>query len=558
MKKIYALMLAAAASSALSVGAQTQITDGDFEGEWVTCYPWDGDPQQTTKSVGTTPEGWCIANVLGLRSSTFGKVSYTSSKEVGLKAEGYNGSASAVKLLNQDLTIQVIPGYMAIGTTWNTSKMSLFSPVSGTKDGGSFGGAAFTGKPDAMTFAYKNAASSSNQSTALAYLWAGTFKQADVPIYVASSPATQEMTDRDRNILGIETETGGDVTEKGTLVAVINQRLDNAGDWTVATLDFEYKSDVAPEKINIAFAAGDYFSFSPVKDEEVTIDNVKLLYYHTLKGVTVEGAALDGFAADKYDYTLPADADFDNVECVALSPRATVAKSVEGNKLTVKVTNQGGEDAEGLTEHTYTFTKEESEDPTPAEKQIKTETLFPGTLDVSMSGNEIATGEAATVHMIEYTDGTTSVVLPDFEFSGLEIGTINVPVTVTAGADGATDYEGSVKGMKLAYSEEYQMYAIIADVDAKGTQTQDGKLTMTIDVNWDTEATDPSSEAGIVPIQVTFNGKKDSAAIKAIATDGVEAKAEYYNLQGVRVNGEMTPGVYVRIQSGKAVKLVVK
>lgn len=564
MKKIYAMMLAAVAGSALTLSAQTQITNGDFEGEWKTCYPWDGDPQQTTKNVGTTPEGWCIANVLGLRNETnlFGKVtvSYLMSKEVGSKVDGYDGSSAAVKLVNQNVVGQIIPGYMAIGTTWNTSKMSGFSPDASTKDGGSFGGASFTGKPDAMTFVYKNAAETTNQSTAVAYLWAGTFKQADVPVYVsASSPATQEMTDRDRNILNITPQMGGEVTEKGTLVAVINQRLDNAGDWTVATLDFDYKSDVNPEKINIAFAAGDYFSFSPVDKDEVTIDNVKLLYYHTLKGVNVDGTALDDFAADKYDYTIPATADFDNVECLALSPRATVEKSVDGDKLTVKVTNQGGEDADGLTEHTYTFTKEAADDPTP-DKQIKNESVFPGTLHVYsefLGGDLTPDGEGASVHIVEYTDGTVAVVLPDFTFSGLKVGTINVPVTVTDGANGDTDYEGSVKGMKLAYDEKSDTYSIIADVDAKGSETAAGKLTMTIDVNWDTAATEPDAGMGIIPIQVTFIGEKEGASIEAVAADGAP-EAVYFNLQGIRVNGDLAPGIYIRRQGNAAAKVLVK
>lgn len=549
MKKIYAMMLAAVAGTALTLSAQTQITNGDFEGEWKKCYPWDGDPQQTTKDVGTTPEGWCIANVLGLRTETnlFGKVtvSYLMSKEVGSKVDGFDGSSAAVKLVNQNAVGQIIPGYMAIGTTWNTSKMNSFSPDASTKDGGSFGGASFTGKPDAMTFVYKNAAESTNQSTAVAYLWAGTFKQLAVPVTVGTDPTTQDMTDRDRNILGITPQTGGEVTEKGTLVAVINQRLDNAGDWTVATLDFDYKSDIAPEKINIAFAAGDYFSFSPVDKDEVTIDNVKLLYYHTLKGVNVDGAALEDFAADKYDYTLPATADFDNVECLALSPRATVEKTVDGDKLTVKVTNQGGEDADGLTEHTYTFTKEAADDPTP-DKQIKNESVFPGTLDVMIGDYELGSDEPAEVHIYEYTDGTFAMVLPDFNFSGINVGTINVPVTVTKGTDGATDYEGSVKGMKLAYDENSDNYTIIADVDAKGTETPAGKLSMNINVNW--EGND---------IVVTFIGEKKGASIEAVAADGA-TEAVYFNLQGIRVNGDLAPGIYIRRQGNAAAKVLVK
>lgn len=550
MKKIYAMMLAAVAGSALTLSAQTQITNGDFEGEWNTCYPWAGDPQQTKISSGTTPEGWNVANVIGT-SSGMGKT------QVGAQVEGYDGSASAVKLTNTKAIVgdNIIPGYMSIGTTWNTAVTVISTPKPETKDGGTFGGCAFTARPDAMSFAYKNASGSTNQSTALAYLWAGTFFQENVPVNVAlvfSQTATPSltkvtMTDRDRNILDITPQTGGEVTEKGTLVAVINQRLDNAGDWTVATLDFDYKSDVTPEKINISFAAGDYFSSTPVAGDEVTIDNVKLLYYHTLKGVNVDGAALEDFAADTYDYTLPATADFDNVECLALSPRATVEKTVDGDKLTVKVTNQGGEDADGLTEHTYTFTKEPAEDPTP-EKVVKNESVFPGKLDVEMLGGKVVDQGDAEVHIIEYTDGTYQLELPDFKIDLMgdgnpqSLGDIIVPdVTATTEANGDIDYAGKVDGMSLAEGE------IIADVDAKGTETPGGKLSMNINVKW----------SGI-DIIVTFIGEKEGAAIEAVAADGAAAEAVYYSIQGIRVNGELTPGIYIRRQGNAAAKVLVK
>ena len=39
---------------------------------------------------------------------------------------------------------------------------------------------------------------------------------------------------------------------------------------------------------------------------------------------------------------------------------------------------------------------------------------------------------------------------------------------------------------------------------------------------------------------------------------GEEAPAEYYNLQGVRMDGELTPGLYIRRQGNKATKVIVK
>lgn len=61
--------------------------------------------------------------------------------------------------------------------------------------------------------------------------------------------------------------------------------------------------------------------------------------------------------------------------------------------------------------------------------------------------------------------------------------------------------------------------------------------------------------------------EKDGNLIMAVAEqsavneiEGVDENApvEYYNLQGMKVNGELTPGIYVRRQGGKTVKVLVK
>lgn len=82
----------------------------------------------------------------------------------------------------------------------------------------------------------------------------------------------------------------------------------------------------------------------------------------------------------------------------------------------------------------------------------------------------------------------------------------------------------------------------------------------------------------------TVDDEKLQITVKAVNADGVEsaeraldpianpggvsgitdielgegAAAEYYNLQGVRMNGELAPGLYIRRQGGKATKVVVK
>ncbi len=66
-----------------------------------------------------------------------------------------------------------------------------------------------------------------------------------------------------------------------------------------------------------------------------------------------------------------------------------------------------------------------------------------------------------------------------------------------------------------------------------------------------------------VPILVKFNGEgkpgKGTSGVASIDADNEEAVAEYYNLQGVRMNaGNLTPGLYI-VRKGTVVsKIIVK
>ena len=61
-------------------------------------------------------------------------------------------------------------------------------------------------------------------------------------------------------------------------------------------IPFTYQStNTKPEKINIIFAANDYFSTRDaiVKDDQLVVDDVRLIYYNTLKSLSYEGANLN-------------------------------------------------------------------------------------------------------------------------------------------------------------------------------------------------------------------------------------------------------------------------
>ncbi|MCM1348996.1 MAG: calycin-like domain-containing protein [Firmicutes bacterium] len=525
MKKIY-LSLSALALLSGSAMAQ-QLPNAGFEGAWNSCSPWTGGE---TKAIGTTPESWTISHVAGYKLLF---LVWMGATQVGEKTTG-NGSESAVLLKNSPNSIiktQTVPGYITLGTPWNTANTS-----GDDKDGGSWGGIDFTYRPDALSFDYirTQASGSTEQATVVAYSWKGTWTQASVPASIGGDPNMVDMTNRDRNILGIETAKGGDVThsDDAALISKINYALnDNNTDWKNLVIDFEYSSTATPTSLNVIFGAGNYFSTEPEVNNALTIDNVKLVYYSRLSGITVNGTAVEGFASDTYSYnvdaTLPeANAIVATVLGNSGTAKATVAVDQASNTATITVANAQGADLDGKTSHVYTLTFKAAATAEPSGATVK----YPGTLDVSMLGSDIAVGQEAEVNITPYSDGTYTLVLPNFSLALIEgeapaqLGDIVVPGVKVEGSN-PINYSGSVKNFSLLGGE------IIADIDLTGTEDANGKIDLDINVMW-----------GQIPIAVKFNGQKEASTgsditYRRIYTDN---SSRYYSEISYKVGDETT------------------
>ena len=316
----------------------------DFSGDWETCIPWDS--KGNTESSGTQPKGWHISNV----QTALGAV------VAGAKAEGSNGTTVAVKLTNQEKAGQMIPAYMSLGTPWATAE------TKGTKvrnaDGGVFGGLDFTYRPDAISFDYQRDNSKKKENaTAIAYLWKGTWTQTNVPgntavgVFSYGTATKVTMTNRDRNVLGNETSaTLGDKpavpSKDAKLIAKLEQPISEStnGTWKSMTIPFTYNDKTAvPEYINVIFAANDYFGDRNgiVAGNSLTIDNVKLVYYHALNSLTYNGTPVANFDEGTTEYTLNGKLaeDFDKVKFTVKGVGATydVAKDEANNVATITV-----------------------------------------------------------------------------------------------------------------------------------------------------------------------------------------------------------------------------
>ena len=542
MKKIYPLLLTFAAGSIFSLSAQ-QLPNNGFENEWSNCTPWTS--KNNTASQGTTPAPWNVSNTVG--TGTFGKTTIAS------KVAGHTGS-NAVELKAESQTgNNNIPAYMSLGTAWATAKATLTGSKS-QEDGGTFGGTSFAYRPDAVSFYYKRSGSTISQenATVVVYAWKGSTSQADVPgnIYVniGGSASKTTMTDRDRNILGMETSQGGAVTKSSDFELIASTTHYISGeqtDWANLIVPIDYKSTATPEKFNVIFAAGDYFASSPATNgNPFTIDDVTLVYFSRLATIKINGAEIDGFDNDIFSYTVNGEMPDESAfafTCLSNSgsSEATLSLDKKNHVATITVThsNAGGTDIDGQATHTYTikFKPQATTQPTQTH-------MYSGDLSIDLLGDAMV--QDAIVYITDNGDGTCSFLLPDFALDlgdgPVTIGDIKVEnVTISENADGSKTYTGSVKGLELLDGE------IIADVEINGEE-RDGRLTMSLPVIWE----------GIT-IDVLFNGDLDVAGVESVGTDNANAPVEYYNLNGIRIDASsLTPGIYV-VRKGTEVKKVL-
>lgn len=312
---------------------------GDFDEAWVNCIPWDSGNGKK-KEYGTQPNGWTVSNV-------------TASKSIVAKSvEGFNKTGYAVKIENVSAMYnQKVPGYLTLGTPWATAH---FVGTVKNADGGTFGGKKFTYRPDAISFDYQRDNSNGKENaTAIAYIWKGNWTQTNVPgnTGIFAEPTKCTMVNRDRNILSNETSaTLGDKPAKPSkdakLIAKLEQPISEStkGTWKNMTIPFTYEDKTAvPEYINVIFAANDYFGDRNgiVAGNSLTIDNVKLVYYHALNSLTYNGNKVANFDEGTTEYTLNGKLaeDFDKVKFTIKGAGATydVAKDEVNNVATITV-----------------------------------------------------------------------------------------------------------------------------------------------------------------------------------------------------------------------------
>lgn len=512
MKKLYTTLFTLCLG-ALTLTAQ-QLPNNGFEDPWVDCVPWTSKNNKTAQ--GTTPSPWIISNTVG--TGTLGKTT------VGNKVAGHN-SASAIEIKAANIMNKNIPGYFSLGTAWSTAK-----GLSGENaDGGTFGGHAFTYRPDAVSFYYKRDENLGEKSTVLIYAWKGSWSQANVPgnIVAFGNCTTTTMIDRERSILGLETSQGGNVTPSSDaeLIASTTHYISDAQiDWASIEIPIDYKTTSNPTKFNIVFAAGEYFESAPkTNGKALTIDDVTLLYYSRLASLNINGTAVTGFDSNKYSYNIDSEMPDESAfsfTCLGNSGSGKAALSLDKTTatatITVTNTNEGGTDVDGQTSHTYTIQFKNEQSGGDIEIGDEAYGIYKGivtvlAIDAGLGDEDI--NRDGNVHIIDNgkNNGTCTFKLPDFALDDTAEGYIGDIVVenmnIRPATGGGYTVNGSVNPLKLTMNGT----EIVAKVTVEGTISASGEATMNISVIWlmDPE-NDPEGTVSGAPIGVKFNGQKET------------------------------------------------
>ena len=490
MKKSFLLSGALLLSiSAFTANAQ-QLPNVGFDSWKTTCGSSRSvNEKKEVVRPGVEPAEWNGSNV---NQTVFG----VNKLEPGLVTKQEEGGNKYLQLRNMYVGALGIgsnaPGFINFGTPWVYATSQIKKC-----DGGTFGGQSFTYKPDAIKGKYKRADSdaegkpiSNNESShIIVYLWYGTFQS-----FIGSTDlkTKEEKENVDRAVLG---KTTGPVS--GKLVASCDKAFSSTAnnDWETIVVPLNYEANAGnPAMMNVIISAGDYWNRSKLLDgTTLLVDDVDFVYYSTLTSLKA-GSKSIALKDGVYNYTVTGKMPTKKevvATCKSQFADATVAVDAANYKVTVTVTNQGGKDVDGATQHVYTL-----QYTAPVVKQ------YVGILNVEMNNEDVIANATQEVTISYYNDNTCDFLLPHFMFAGDDIGNIEIPnVKVSEDAAGTKTFtDGEVEAMELAGG------GIVAHVVLNGgTITSAGVINMPITVGWMSGYPDDKEE---MPINVLFSSDK--------------------------------------------------
>lgn len=295
MKKLLSI---AFLTLAVGVNAQ-QLPNVGFENWKSTCGK---TLQATDKSEklrpGIEPSDWNGTNV----NQSVANITASESNLITKQNRGTETNPNYyVKLANRFVGKKVVfswigataPAYLTFGTPWSYPATS-----SSDQDGGTFGGTAFTYRPDAIKGKFKrtNIEGKTENAHIITYFWTGTFTSM---IGKNGSP-TIEKSDVDRAIMA--KSNAGTIKGDGKLIASCDYEFATTtdNDWQEIVVPIEYKDlTTVPEKMNVIISSADYWTRENIQSTSngvdgsiLEVDDVEFVYYHTLDSIYYNGVKL--------------------------------------------------------------------------------------------------------------------------------------------------------------------------------------------------------------------------------------------------------------------------
>lgn len=409
MKKLFTLLLLGSMSAANLLQAQVLPNFGfdSWKGKGncgITYLTAKTASSSQQNRPGDEPTGWSGSNI-----NQF--MDITDLCTQGTDEENYT------KLKNKSVASQTVPAYLTLGNPWVFAYGSGIGMLTYAKfgDGGSCGGIEFAYKPDALKFKYKHPSTTGETAHAIAYLWKGKFTS-NVPSVCDKNGTITEYTqldDVDRVVLGKQTDG---ISTKGELIASLDYEItETTTTWQEVTIPLNYQSNSVPEKLNVIFSAGDYWTRANLKgNSELHIDDVQFVYYSELASLTFNGN--DIFKAGEAAYDLSdTKYDADKLAYTANGKGAIVETSYDEASALLTLTVKGNDwSTENLNEHVYTI---------QFAKEVAETQQYSNTLLVNAFGTPTEP-TLNTINLIRYKDGSYSFELKGFEFGGMTMGDI--------------------------------------------------------------------------------------------------------------------------------------
>lgn len=537
-----------------------QQLQGDLD-NWEACTVYKSSAQGT-KDVGNQPIGWHSANIAQQGAMLGNDATF----EVVKESTGKDNSAA--RLFNIFAGLGTIgapaPSYLTLGTPWSYAKTEgfLFNIKITESDGGTFGGKDFSYKPDAISFDYKRIlnedgakehVNTDEPATVVAYGWKGSFSKEQKVGYNGSA---ETMVDRDRYVLGKETD-GVTKSADAELIYKLESKIEGEQkEWKNIEIPFEYVTESTPAKINVIFSSADYFTTDRNKigvGNSLYVDNVKLIYYKDLIGLTYGDITLDKAKIEQeMQENGVIDLSSEKYESGKLKGEsnghgATIEEtSYDPATSRLTLTVKGNDWSENNKNESVYYVQFKPEPSAVAETYHKL---------VKVDVSKLGMGEPSVVSSIndvvvkpsESNDGTVDFIMNNFAFGTMPVGTINLTGALLSYAE-----DGSIN-ITTASEQDLSLAGgfIQAKVSLNGNvAVVNGKkeLTATVNIKWvaSEEMLYPITATIVdIPFNTTLEGKTlkvtgSVAADEAMAVVPADADVNVVDLTETTLTGDIT------------------